>query len=234
MRAVWQRTVIYAPLAFFAVGLALTAFNAPDSGPLGALLGIGAALGLAYWLGRRSRAEATAVAVAQAVSVAVADARAEAASQAHSQALSNVQLVLGDAALERLAHHEEYALDHGHDWTGQIDSRRTDSLPRPGLMENKSAQIGEGEGRRRGTSRSGVTHDPAPYAADGQGTQTDALRHAPERPADRPHSGATVAGKQGQPGHRVRSTPIVGEVPRDLGLSRYLARTSPHEGESGV
>lgn len=96
MRSVWQRTAVYVPLAFLAIGLGLSAFNVPDGPPLAVVFGVGAAVLIAYWLGRRSKVENTAVAVAQAVSVAVAEATANARAEATAQALNQVAVIVGD------------------------------------------------------------------------------------------------------------------------------------------
>lgn len=100
MRSVWQRTAVYVPLAFLAIGLGLSAFNVPDGPPLAVVFGVGAAVLIAYWLGRRSKVENTAVAVAQAVSVAVAEATANARAEATAQALSQVAVYVGEHRAE--------------------------------------------------------------------------------------------------------------------------------------
>lgn len=91
-RRAWFSVWVFAPLGFLAAGLALTAVSSfADGQYVPALIAAGAALLLAYWLGRKSRADNTAVAVA----AAVADATATAAADARAAAVSNVAVVLG-------------------------------------------------------------------------------------------------------------------------------------------
>lgn len=116
-RRTWVSVLVVGPLGFMAVGVALSGAAAGQDGePLPAVVGVAAALLLAFWLGRRSKADNTAVAVAQAVSAAVSVARATAASEARAQALNQVAVVIGPERAHELldgAHGASHTqLDH--------------------------------------------------------------------------------------------------------------------------
>lgn len=112
-RRAWVTVLLVGPLGFIAVGIALSGVAAGGDGePLPAVVGVAAALLLAFWLGRRSRNDNTAVAVAQAVSIAVADARAEATAAALAQAHQQVAVVVGDRMGTFDADSQMIGLDH--------------------------------------------------------------------------------------------------------------------------
>lgn len=95
-RRAWVSVLLVGPLGFMAVGVALSGVAARSDGePIPAVVGVAAALLLAFWLGRRSKRDNVAVAVAQAVAVAVADARAEATAAALAQAHQQVAVLVG-------------------------------------------------------------------------------------------------------------------------------------------
>lgn len=90
VRNALARVWVTAPLAFFGVGVSLSAVAAAGDGqPMAAVMGAGAACGLFFWLGRKSVKDHTNVAVAVAVSEAHAEAAAAAvaASESRSQSL---------------------------------------------------------------------------------------------------------------------------------------------------
>lgn len=135
MRQFWQRTLVYLPLAFVAVGLALTFWSAPEGTPAAGVVGVGLALLIAYWLGRRSKVENTAVAVAQAVSVAVAEASAQAAAEARAQALNQVAVIIGQDQPQMVTQGESYGV---FETDSQMIGLDTHSTRIPSIPEAKA------------------------------------------------------------------------------------------------
>lgn len=91
-RRALARIWVFAPLGFMALGLAAAAVSSLNDGQwLAGVIGAGAALALAFYLGRKSVRDGTAVAVA----AAVADARAEAIADARAQAVAQVAVING-------------------------------------------------------------------------------------------------------------------------------------------
>lgn len=242
MRAVWQRTAVYVPLAFLAVGLGMTFWTSPEgSTPAAGVLGVAVGFLIAYWLGRRSKAEASAVAVANAVATAVADARADAASEAHSQALANVQLVLGDHAMERLSsqghsaiagqqvrHLDASAFEH----LAQQETASThEPLHRPGLQYDNPAMLPSSDEEGARDERSAAYASPAPRDLP----RTNAVAQPQTEDAEPTKIGTWLSDSEAnrvRPSRRARSATAGDQVPAGYGLGRFLDHTSPHEGDT--
>lgn len=198
LRRAWAKIWLFAPLGFLAAGVALSGIAAFREGAgLAGVIGVGLALVVAYWLGRRSRGDQTAVAVAQAVAEARAEATAEATAAAQSQAMSNVQLVFGPEGVRALQDAERGAV---YDWDEATEISQSVRSHHQGLVEQNPGLRELAAGAR------GAPQDQPEAARQGAAKPWAGASGDAGEPSKRSRVGATVADNRERPNNRVRST----------------------------